>query len=322
MKKIGILIIVVFVFFGLMISMSFAENWPSKPIKLNIAYGAGGSTDMVSRLLASKLEKELGVSVVCENKPGGGGTVCASIAKTQKPDGYHLFTLVTAPAFITPHRQDVPFDPIKDFTVIARVAKWHYALLVKSDAPWANFQEFITYAKANPNKISYGVSGVGNPQDLTMEYLKQVEGINWKKIPYKSGPEAIAATLGGHVSCMVGVAEWVPQVKEGTLRLLTTFDEKRMDMYPDVPTLKDFGYNISAPSLYSVAAPKGISQDKVEILDAAIKKVCGEPDFKEFVADKMYMIPAYLGHEKMPSIIKNTYEQLGTIIENAGLGKQ
>jgi len=95
-----------------------------------------------------------------------------------------------------------------------------------------------------------------------------------------------------------------------------------MDMYPDVPTLRDFGYDFSAPSLYSIAAPKGISRDKVEILDAAIKKVCEEPDFKEFLVEKMYMISAYLGHEKIPSVIETTYEKMGTIIEDAGLGKQ
>jgi len=275
---------------------------------------------MVSRFLASKLEKELGVSVVCENKPGGGGTVTASLAKAQKPDGYFLFTLVTAPSFLTPHTQDVPFDPIEDFTVISRVAQWHYALLVKADAPWKDFNEFIEYAKANPGKVSYGLSGVGNPQDLMMEYLKQVEGIDWKKIPYTSGPEAIAATLGGHVSSMVGVAEWVPQVKEGTLRLLASFDEERMSMYPDVPTLKDLGYEISAPSLYSIAAPKGISQDKVERLDAAIKKICEDQEFLDLL-DKMYMIPAYKSHTEMPEIMKNTYEKMGAIIRDAGLGK-
>jgi tripartite-type tricarboxylate transporter receptor subunit TctC len=301
--------------------MGQAAEWPDKTIKLAIAYGAGGSTDMVSRLLASKLEKQLGVPVICENKPGGGGTVTASLAIAQKPDGNFLFTLVTGPAFLTPHMQKVPFDPVEDFTVIARVAKWHYALLVKADAPWKDFKEFIAAAKANPAKISYALSGVGNPQDLMMEYLKQAEGIDWKKIPYTSGPEAIAATLGGHVSCMVGVAEWVPQVKEGTLRLLATFDEERMTMYPDVPTLGELGYDIAAPSLYSIAAPKGISPDKVEKLDMAIKKACDEPDFKELL-NKMYMIPAYMGHQEMPTVVKNTYAKMGKIIKDAGLGKK
>ncbi len=320
MKRFGIFLVVAVMLLTLMGTVCVAVDWPNKPIRLVIGYGAGGSTDMVSRLLASKLEKELGVSVICENKPGGGGTVTASLAKAQKPDGNFLFTFVTAPAFLTPHRQDVPFNPIEDFTVIARVAKWHYALLVKADAPWKDFKEFIAFAKANPGKVSYGLSGVGNPQDLMMEYLKQVEGINWKKIPYTKGPEAIAATLGGHVSCMVGVAEWVPQVKEGTLRLLATFDEERMKMYPDVPTLGDLGYDISAPSLYSIAAPKGISQDKVEILDAAIKKAFDEPDFQDLL-DKMYMIPAYKGHAEMPEIISSTYEKMGKVIKDAGLGK-
>jgi tripartite-type tricarboxylate transporter receptor subunit TctC len=320
-RKLRTASLVVFVLIGMFGTVVHGADWPNKTIKLVIGYGAGGSTDTVSRFLANKLEQELGVPVICENKPGGGGTVAAALASAQKPDGYFLFTFVTAPAFLTPHQQNVPFDPLKDFTVIARVAKWHYALLVKADAPWKTLEEFLAYAKANPNKVSYGISGVGNPQDLMMEYLKQTKGIEWKKIPYSNGPEAIAATLGGHVSSMVGVAEWVPQGKEGTLRLLATFDEERMKMYPDVPTLKDLGYDISAPSLYSIAAPKGLSKDKLEKLEKAIKKAYDSPEFQSLL-DKMYMIPAFMGNAEITPIIKETNAKMGKIINDAGLGKK
>ena len=320
-RKTGAILLAFFFGIGLLGSVAYGKDWPNKTIKLAIGYGAGGSTDTVSRFLANKLEQQLGVPVICENKPGGGGTVAAALASTQKPDGNFLFTFVTAPAFLTPHQQNVPFNPLEDFTVIARVAKWHYALLVKTDAPWKSLDEFITYAKANPGKISYGVSGVGNPQDLVMEYLKQTEGIEWKKIPYSNGPEAIAATLGGHVSSMVGVAEWVPQVKEGALRLLAVFDEERMSAYPDVPTLKELGFDISAPSLYSIAAPKGLSKDKLDKLESAIKKAYDSPDFQSLL-DKMYMIPAFMGNKEITPIIKETYYKMGKIIKDSGLGKK
>lgn len=304
-----------------LISNAMAADWPSKPIKLTIAYGAGGTTDMSARLLGSLLEKELGQTVVCQNKPGGGGTVAASIAATQKPDGYELFTLVTAPAAITPHMQEVPFDPLTDFTPIARYGLWHYALVVKADAPFKSFKDFIEYAKANPGKVSYGLSGAGTPQHLVMERLKMEEDLDWKPIPFKSGTEAVTACMGGHVTAVAGVTEWVPQVKGGDMRLLAVFDEERMAEFPDVPTLKELGYDIVAPSCLGIAGPKGIPEPVVSKLETAIKKAVADPQFVELMERIMIKI-AYLDSKAFDAYIKTIYEIQGKIIREAGLASK
>lgn len=304
-----------------LISNAVAADWPSKPIKLTIAYGAGGTTDMSARLLGSLLEKELGQTVVCQNKPGGGGTVAASIAATQKPDGYELFTLVTAPAALTPHMQEVPFDPLTDFTPIARYGLWHYALVVKADAPFKSFKDFIEYAKANPGRVSYGLSGAGTPQHLVMERLKMEEGIDWKPIPFKSGTEAVTACMGGHVTAVAGVTEWVPQVKGGDMRLLAVFDEERMAEFPDVPTLKELGYDIVAPSCLGIAGPKGLPEPVVSKLATAIKKAVADPKFVELMERIMIKI-AYLDSKAFDAYIRDIYETQGKIIREAGLASK
>ncbi len=296
-----------------------AADWPSKPIRLTIAYSAGGTTDMTARMLASLMEKELGQPVVCQNKPGGGGTVAASIAATEKPDGYSLFTLVTAPAAITPHLQDVPFNPLTDFTPIARYGVWHYGLVVKKDSPFKTFKELLDYAKKNPGKVSYAISGAGNPQHLVMERLRLSQGAQWKAVPFKNGAEAVTACMGGHVTAAAGVTEWVPQVKGGEMRLLVVFDNQRMREFPNVPTLKELGYDIVAPSLLGIAGPKGMNPKIVAKLDAAIKKAMADPKFVELMNKVMIEI-AYLDAKAFKAEIKKLYEEQGKVIKAAGLG--
>lgn len=295
-----------------------AGDYPTKPIKLTIAYSAGGTTDMSARLLASILEKELGQTVICQNKPGGGGTVTAAIAAQSRPDGYNLFTLVTAPAAITPHMQQVPFNPLTDFTPIARYGVWHYGLVVKADSPFKTFKDFLDYAKKNPGKVSYGLSGAGNPQHLVMERLRLSQGVDWKAVPFKNGAEAVTACMGGHVTAAAGVTEWVPQVKGGEMRLLVVFDEQRMKEFPNVPTLKELGYDIVAPSLLGIAGPKGMDPAIVAKLEKAIQKATKDPKFVKLM-NKIMIEIAYLDSADFAANIKRTYEEQGKVIEEADL---
>jgi len=322
MKKVilfGVILLLVFGISSLVLSAD--ENWPTKPIRLILGSGAGGSTDMSTRLLASILEKELGQPIICENKSGGTGTVAASIAATQEPDGYHLFTLQTGPAFLAAHTQDIPFDPLKDFTFISRYAVWQYGLVVQADSPWNTFQDFLKFAKENPGEISYGLSGTGSPQHLVMERLGLLEEIEWKAIPFKGSAESIPALMGGHVNAEAGVAKWAPQVLSGDFRLLAVFGAERMKEFPEVPTLKELGYDIVAPSLLSIAGPAGIPEDIVERLDQAIKKAVEDPEFIKLI-DRLRMRVAYLDHEEFAEHVKKAYKEQGEIIKKAGLAKE
>ena len=294
------------------------EEWPNKPIRLIIGYGAGGSADLSARMLAPILEKELGQKIVCENKPGGAGTVAASLTATQKPDGYQLFTLVTAPAVLTPHMQDLPFNPLEDFSLISRYAIWQYGLAVRSDSPWKTFDDFIKFAKENPGEVSYSLSGAGNPQHLVMERLGLINGIEWKAIPFKSGPEASAACMGGHTSVIAGTSE---QITAGDMRVLVSFDEERNEAFPDAPTLKELGYDIVAPSLLGIAGPAGIPEPIVEKLDQAIKKALDDPKFIDLMKKIKFKI-AYLDHKEFRKQLELVYNEQGELIKKIGLGKE
>jgi len=319
MKKFMLIFFILVFVLGIFISFSFAEEkWPNKPIRLIIGYGAGGSADLSARMLAPILEKELGQKIVCENKPGGAGTVAASLTATQKPDGYQLFTLVTAPAVLTPHMQDLPFNPLEDFSLISRYAIWQYGLAVRSDSPWKTFDDFIKFAKENPGKVSYSLSGAGNPQHLVMERLGLINGIEWKAIPFKSGPEASAACMGGHTSVIAGTSE---QITTGDMRVLVSFDEERNEAFPDAPTLKELGYDIVAPSLLGIAGPAGIPEPIVEKLDQAIKKALDDPKFIDLMKKIKFKI-AYLDHKEFRKQLELVYKEQGELIKKIGLGKE
>ena len=296
-------------------------DWPQKPIRMTIPFGAGGTTDIIVRMLGSILEKDLGVPVVCENKPGGGGSVAAGLGAAAKPDGYKLFAMVTAAGITNPQLQSLPYNPLTDFTLFNRVVQWHYGLVVPTDSEFKTFKDLLEYSKANPGKVSYGISGVGTSQHLVMEWFRINENAGWKSIPFKGGTEAVTACMGGHVTAMAGVTEWLPQVRSGEMRLLAIFDAERMAEFPDVPTVKEMGYDIVAPSFMAIAGPKGIPQPIVEKLDHAVAKAMADPQFVE-LTDKILVKRAYLDHQAFQKEFEAEYKSVGELLKKAGLIKK
>jgi len=321
MKKFRLSFPAVLMVLGLLFcgTVSAADQWPTRPINLTVCYAAGGTTDLSARMIASILEKDLGQKVLCENKPGGAGVLAASLAAKQKPDGYNIFTLPTAAAVIAPHRQKLTYDPLKDLTPICQYATWHFGLVVKADSPFKSFDDLIQYGKKHPGELSYGLSGSGNTQHMVMLRIAMKTGINWKAVPFKSGPEAIGAVLGKHISMMAGVTEWVPQVQSGEMRLLAVFGDKRMKEFPDVPTLKELGYDITAGAFLGLGGPKGIPESIVAKIDHAVAKAIKDPKFVELM-DKMLFPIQYRGSKDFAQYIKEEYKNQGEIIRAAGLG--
>ncbi|WP_225911818.1 tripartite tricarboxylate transporter substrate binding protein [Vibrio nigripulchritudo] len=299
---------------------SSANNWPKRNIQLTVGYGAGGTTDSTARVLAKLLEDDLGKKVVVVNKPGGGGAVAASLAKGARPNGYALFTFTTGAAVLSPHMQTLPYDPLNDFTLIAQFAQWNLGIVAPADAPYDSLPQLIDYAKKHPGKLSYAVAGSGTPQHLTMERLANRESLEWKAVPFKGGAASVTALLGKHVDFMVGATEWLPQVQSGEFKLLAIITDKKMKQFPDVPTLLDLGYPISAPSILGIAGPKGIPQDIVEKLSLSILKASGSKDMEEII-QRLAMQTSYLGPKDFRSKVEQEYEIQGAIIQQAGLGK-
>ena len=187
-----------------------AEEFPSRPIQLVVGYGAGGGTDMCFRALALTASKELGQSIVIENRPGAGSSLSIGYIARQKPDGYNVAALSTGAVlnqFLVP---SIDYDVMKDLTPIAMVAQYQVGLLVRADSPMKSLDDIIKKAKDDPESIAFSTAGVGTPQHLTMVKLGEEVGAKWTHAPYKSGIEASTALVRGDVEVMAQTAEWVP----------------------------------------------------------------------------------------------------------------
>ena len=282
LKKGTILLAVLITWLGLTVIVS-AADFPVKPVTLINPYAAGGSTDMIIRVLAETTKKHLGQPLIIDNKPGGQGTIGpATMAATAKPDGYTL-CVTPSPLFRVPFMMKVSFDPLTDFTYVIHMSAYPMGVVVRKESPWQTFHEFITYAKANPGKIKYATTGPGSVGGLTMENISHQQNLKWKMIPMKGVSETTAAVLGGHVDASADSTGWGPQVDAGQLRLIAVWgnDDQRLRKWPSVPTLKELGYGSGISGPIGITGPKGMDPKIVKILHDALKKGMMDPAFQK-----------------------------------------
>jgi tripartite-type tricarboxylate transporter receptor subunit TctC len=272
-------------------SLRSQPAYPMKPINVLVGFAPGGMVDVSGRLLAGKTEKYLGQSFVFSNNGGGGGSVAIAITTTKPPDGYSLAGCASTGLVRIPHFRTVPYK-FDDLVPIMQYAEPHTGIVVKSSSGWKTFKEFVEYAKKNPGKVKYSTTGVGTPQHQSMELVAKQEGIVWTHVPYPGTMPAFMALLGGHVTAQVGSGEFIPYVKDGTLRLLATQGERRIKTFPDVPTMKELGYDFYNETVFLFAAPKGTPQYIIDKFDDALHKAMADP---EAIAglEKLELVPTY-----------------------------
>jgi tripartite-type tricarboxylate transporter receptor subunit TctC len=255
---------------------AFGQAFPSKPVTLICPWPAGGGTDIHLRKLAEIAAKHLGQPVVVENRPGGSGmNGPATMAKTARPDGYTISQLAIT-AFRVPHMQKVDWDPINDFSYILGVAGYTFGIVVKSDSPFKSFQDLITYARANPGKLSYATPGTGTSLHLAMEEIGVKAGVKFLHIPFKGYADGATALLGGHVMIQVDSTGWARQVDAGVLRLLATLGDKRTRW--NAPTVSELGVDTVSNSPYGLVGPKGMPPQVVKVLHDAFKMAMDDAD--------------------------------------------
>lgn len=292
-----------------------AQDFPTRPIQLVVGYGAGGGTDMCFRALALTASKELGQSIVVENRPGAGSSLSIGYIARQSPDGYNVAALSTGAVlnqFLVP---SIDYDVMKDLTPIAMVAQYQVGLLVRSDSPMKSLSDVIAKAKEASNSIAFSTAGVGTPQHLTMAKLGEQLGVEWTHAPYKSGVEANAALMRGDVEVMAQTAEWVPFVRDGRMRLLTVFTESRMAGFEDAPTLVESGYDLIAPSILGLVGPKGMDPKVVSRIDAAFKKAIDTNEFRQ-CADQNGLKTDYKDAAEFKQYIQQTIDKWAPVIKD------
>jgi tripartite-type tricarboxylate transporter receptor subunit TctC len=299
---------------------AFAAEFPTKPITFIIPYPPGGSTDLTGRALANAARKYLGQPVMCENKSGGGGTVGPNLVIAKPPDGYTL-GISSGAVTIAWHMGKINFSPLEDTTPITRYSSYVFGLVVRSDAPWKTIQDLVKYAKENPQKVTYGTPGMGTNPHLAVEELSMLTGAQFVHMPFKGGAESNAAMLGGHIDAISDSTSWGPMVDAGRFKLLATYAAQRMPRYPDVPTLKEAGYDMVYSSPLEIIGPKGMPKPIVARLHEAFKKAMDDPEYLA-ILKKFDMSPNYLGPEDLNKALARESEQIKKIIQKLGLDKK
>jgi tripartite-type tricarboxylate transporter receptor subunit TctC len=317
MKKISLLC---GVFLFSIATPSFAQQYPTKPINLLIANTPAGSVNVSLRMLASHVEKALGQPFVISNNNGGGGSVAFGMVAKQRPDGYHLVAGASTPLVRIPQLRPVPYK-FEDFVPILHYGAMDSGLFVRADAPWKTLKEFVEYAKKNPGKVTYGVSGSGTPQHLAMEYIsKQEGGIRWTAVPVPGEDNSIPL-LGGHVTAGSIGSVYAHHVKSGALRLLASHGERRLKAFPDVPTFRECGYDFINETVMIVAAPKGTPLSIIEKLDDLFRKAMDDPEFVKYMESAGNEVK-YRNHEDTKKYLEDAYNRLGKMIKELDIPRE
>ncbi len=292
--------------------------FPDKPITLIVNYGGGGGTDITARALAKAAEQYLGVPVTVINKSGGAGTAGIIEMLNKKPDGYTVGVVTYAPVAIVPHQMEVPYTP-DDFKFILSYGIYRYGLAVKSDSPYKTVEDLINAAAKREEGLPFAASGY--PQPFVYQKLSEIEDVNFTYVPTQSGSETNTAVLGGHVESAVAVmSDLMPFVKSGEMRILASVSSERMEIAPDVPTLKELGYDIAINSYMGLGVHKDVPADRLQILRDAFAKAFNDPTFQDVM--KKTNIPAnYISGDEFGQICVDGYNEAAENLKAMGLTK-
>ncbi|MDM0043000.1 tripartite tricarboxylate transporter substrate binding protein [Variovorax dokdonensis] len=300
-------------------AVASAQSFPDKPIKLIIAFPAGGPTDVTMRQLADNAGKILGQPVIVENKPGAGGTLPAQALQTSQSDGYTIAQIPLG-VFRIGYTTKINWDPIKDISYVINVTGYAFGMVVPADSPFKTWKDFVSYAKANPGKLNYGSTGNLTSPHLTTEVLAQKADIQLQHVPFKGSADLMQALLGGHIMAASDSTGWAPYVDSGKLRVLNTWGDKRLEKFPDAPTLKELGYDIVQNSPFGIGAPKGTSPEVVKKLHDAFKKAMEEPSYVAALG-RYDMVPIYMSSADYTAFAQKTMSSEKAVIEKLGLAK-
>lgn len=296
-----------------------AQAFPNKPIKLVIAFPAGGPTDITMRALAEGASKVLGQPVIVDNKPGAGGSLPAQALQSAPADGYTLAQIPQS-IFRLPYTTRLTWDPVKDISYVINVTGYAFGVVVPTASPFKSWADFVAYAKANPGKLSYGSTGNLTSPHLTMEHVAQKADIKLLHVPYKGSADLMQAVLGGHLMAASDSTGFAPQVEAGKLRVLNTWGDKRLAKFPDAPTLKELGYDIVQNSPFGIGAPKNTPEAVVKRLHDAFKTAMEQPAYVDAL-QRYDMVPIYMSSAQYRQFAQDTFAREKTLIEQLGLAK-
>jgi tripartite-type tricarboxylate transporter receptor subunit TctC len=293
--------------------------FPTQTVTLIASAAPGGTTDLAARMIAEPLSKALGKPVVVENRPGGAGVIAASAVKRAKPDGHTLLVQYSGFQVITPHLVKASFDPIKDFAPVANLIVAPQVVVVRADLPVKTFPELISYAKANPGKLSYASSGNGSLQHVTGEMIKQLTGVEITHVAYKGTGPAITDLLGGTVDMTFTTAPpLLSHIKAGKIRAIAVTGNVSLPSLPDVPTtsrIKGFE-KLDASSWFAVYAPVGTPKAVIDKLSTEISKIMKTQEFKN-KAEAQGAYSVYMNPQELDGHTNKEFHSWGKFVKEA-----
>ena len=265
-----------------------AQPYPTRPIRILVAYTPAGATDILARTIGQKMNEAWGQPVIIDNRPGANGTIGTEYAAKAQPDG-HTFLMTTAgPHGINPSLyRKLGYDAVKDFAPVSLVALVPNLFVVNNSLPVKDVKAFIAYAKANPGKLSYGSPGPGSTAHLSMELFKSMTGINIVHVPYKGSAGVLTDVMGGQIAAtMDNMPAYLPQVKAGKIRALAVTPAKRSPAAPDIPTIAESGVpGYASTAWFGLVAPAATPKDVIAKLSAETARILQMPDVKARLSD-------------------------------------
>lgn len=306
-------------FVAALVPPAATAQYPSRPIRLIVPFGAGGVTDAVARISARELEKQLGQPVVVENKPGAEGAIAANAVKNAAADGYTLF-FATNSVLSTPLvSKAAGFDPLLDFAPISTVGRFPFAMFVHADVPATSVKDFIAYARANPGKLNYGT--VNPAEQLAAAQFVKASGVDIVRIPYKSGP--VTDLLAGRIQIYFGpVGAALAHSKEGRVRILATLVPERTALTPDVPTMAEAGIaGITVQSYQMFLAPANTPPEIVARLSRELNAAIAKPEVRAEL-EKISLIPEGMTPEQLARSLADAQRVWTQFFREAGLERQ
>jgi len=295
------------------------QSFPNRPVTIIIPFSAGGSTDVLVRSLSAVAEKKLGVPLIINNKPGAGGTVGQTELARSKPDGYTIGTLSIGASCVIPQLRKVHYNIEKDYEFIGGISAFTYGLFVKSDSRFKTLTDVIKEARANPGKITYGTMSPFIQTALLS--VEQKEKVKMTYVPFGSGSKATAGLLGGHIDIAIISTDAVKFLESKDIRMLASAAPERWELVPDVPTMKEMGYNVDVTSWCSIAAPAGVNKAQLKIFSDAFKEAHSDPGVMSFFKKRNAYVP-YRSGEEIKKFFLDKKEEFKPFIETIKAGQK